>query len=85
VTSPNAGQPDSLPSDLARPAQRGFATAGYTTLERFAQVTEADVAQCTALGPKLSTSFARLVPAAGLSFASRRSNGRHPRPRGERH
>ena len=37
MTSPNAGQPDSLPSNLARPAQRALATAGYITLEQFAR------------------------------------------------
>lgn len=62
-----------------------MATAGYTSLEQLAQVTEADLARMHGIGAKAIDQLRQALAAAGLSFASRPSDGRHPRSSGERH
>jgi len=69
VTSPHAPHPHSLPSRLAKPAQRALAAAGYVTLEQFTQVTQADLARLHGIGPKAITQLRDALVAAGLSFA----------------
>ena len=43
---------DQLPAGLAQPALRALARAGYTTLDRLATVSEADLHALHGMGPK---------------------------------
>jgi DNA-directed RNA polymerase alpha subunit len=58
-----------LPAQLARPAQRALAAAGYTRLEQFIRVTEAEVLRLHGMGPKALDQIRRALDAKGLSFA----------------
>jgi len=69
VTSPHAPHPHSLPSRLAKPAQRALAAAGYATLEQLTQVTEADLAHLHGIGATAIEQLRQALVAAGLSFA----------------
>ncbi|OXM57216.1 DNA-binding protein [Amycolatopsis thailandensis] len=41
-----------LPSGIGKPATRAFAAAGYTRLEHFTHVTDAELASLHGVGPK---------------------------------
>jgi pimeloyl-ACP methyl ester carboxylesterase len=58
----------SLPTGLSKPAQRALDTAGYTSLERLAEVSEADLARLHGIGPKAIEQLRQALAAAGLSF-----------------
>jgi hypothetical protein len=64
-----------MPSGLARPARQALAAAGYVTLEQLTQVTEADLAGCTVLGPRRSPSSATPSPQPGLASPPRTDPG----------
>ncbi|KIL39906.1 DNA-binding protein [Gordoniibacillus kamchatkensis] len=65
-------QPNSdLPAELAKPAQRALAGAGYFRLEQLAQVTEAEVLQMHGMGPKALVQLRRALADKGLSFADK--------------
>ncbi len=59
-----------LPSDLANPAKRALAEAGYTRLEQFTKVSEAEVMKLHGMGPKAMGQIRRALAAEGKSFAS---------------
>jgi hypothetical protein len=58
-----------LPSNLARPAQRALANAGYTRLEQLTEVSEAEIKQLHGIGPDALTKLRQALAAHGLSFA----------------
>ena len=79
-----AAQPDhhppgqrNLPPGLSKPAQRALDTAGYTTLEQLADVTEADLRRLHGIGPKAIEQLRQALAAVGLSF-SRRTEPKPP-------
>lgn len=53
---------------LAAPAQRALASAGYTHLDRLAEVAEADLAKLHGMGPNALTKIREALTAKGLSF-----------------
>jgi DNA-directed RNA polymerase alpha subunit len=63
-------QPESdLPARLAKPAQRALAAAGYTRLEQFTKVTEAELLNLHGMGPNALKVIRESLAARGLSFA----------------
>lgn len=58
-----------LPEGLSAPARRALAQAGYTRIEQFLELTEAEVRQLHGMGPKASEQIRLALAAMGLSFA----------------
>jgi hypothetical protein len=59
-----------LPLDqLAAPAQRALAGAGYSQLEDLTKVTESQLKQLHGIGPKALRALRSALEAQGLSFA----------------
>lgn len=68
----NIGEPQresDLPTELAKPAQRALAQAGYLRLEQFTKLSEAEVLRLHGMGPKALGQLRRALAARGLSFA----------------
>lgn len=55
--------------DLAAPARRALAGAGYTSLEDLANVAESEVAQLHGIGPNALRTLRDALEARGLSFS----------------
>ena len=53
---------------LAAPAQRALAGAGYTTLEQLAEVSEATIKELHGIGPSALKVLRRTLADHGLSF-----------------
>jgi uncharacterized protein YdhG (YjbR/CyaY superfamily) len=64
-----------LPPGLAQPARRALAGAGYTRLEQFTRVTEAELLQLHGMGPKALKAIRKALQARGLAFAEPRPQG----------
>jgi predicted SnoaL-like aldol condensation-catalyzing enzyme len=63
-------QPDSdLPIDLAAPARRALAAAGFDRLEQLAHVSVAQIDHLHGIGPSALNTLRRALAARGLSFA----------------
>jgi DNA-directed RNA polymerase alpha subunit len=63
-------EPESdLPDELARPARRALAGAGYVRLEQFTRISENEVLKLHGMGPKALEQIRRALAAKGLSFA----------------
>jgi hypothetical protein len=54
---------------LAKPARQALASAGYTRLEQFTTVSEAEVQRLHGTGPKARDQIRRALAAKGQSFA----------------
>ena len=59
-----------LPADLASPARRALAAAGYTRLEQLTQISEAELGRLHGMGPRALGQLRRALAASGRSFAS---------------
>jgi hypothetical protein len=57
-----------LPSSLGKPALRALEGAGYTRLEQFTKISEADVKELHGVGPKALDTLKSSLKAKGLSF-----------------
>ncbi len=62
-------QDSDLPTELAKPAQRALAAAGYWRLEKLTKTSEAELKQLHGIGPKALDQLRRALRAKGLSFA----------------
>lgn len=60
-----------LPSELAGPARRALAEAGYTRLEEFTKASEAEVMKLHGMGPKALGMLRDALAAEGRSFAKK--------------
>lgn len=60
-----------IPGGTGKPAQRALAAAGYSRLEQFTKVTEADLLQLHGMGPKALGIIRRALADKGLSFKSK--------------
>ncbi len=60
-----------FPHGLGKPAERAFATAGYSTLEQLTTVSESELAKLHGVGPKAIRILREALAADGLSFAGR--------------
>jgi predicted Fe-Mo cluster-binding NifX family protein len=58
-----------LPTNLAKPAQRALASAGYLRLEQFTKLSEAEVLMLHGIGPKAMNQIRSALIAKGPSFA----------------
>lgn len=74
IAEPDGG----LPSELAKPARRALARAGYVRLEHLTKVSEAEVLRLHGMGPNALDQLRRALAARGQSFAK----GRNRRVRG---
>jgi DNA repair protein RadC len=61
--------PGDLPADLAGPARRALAAAGYTRLEQLTQISEAELRRLHGMGPKALDQLRRALAAGGRTFA----------------
>lgn len=61
-----------LPSGIGRPAERALSASGYTRLEQFTRVTEADLLKLHGVGPKAVRLISSALAARGMSFGERR-------------
>ena len=59
-----------LPSNLAQPAQRALANAGYTRLDQLTTVSEAEIARLHGIGPKALGQLRQALAERGLAFAA---------------
>jgi len=73
AAQPGHHQPEqrNLPPGLSRPAQRALAAAGYTTLDRLAEVSEADLSQLHGVGPQAIEQLRQALAAAGLCHSAK--------------
>lgn len=58
-----------LPADLAGPARRALAAAGYTRLEQLTRISEAELRRLHGMGPKALDQLRRALAASGDTFA----------------
>ncbi len=58
-----------LPTELAKPARRALAAAGYVRLEQLTTVSEAELLKLHGMGPKALGLLRSVLQARGLSFA----------------
>ena len=58
-----------LVDGLSRPARRALANAGYTRIEQFTKLSEAEVGRLHGMGPKGVELIRRALASQGLSFA----------------
>jgi hypothetical protein len=58
-----------LPRELASPARRALANAGYIRLDQLAGLRGAELKQLHGIGPKALEQLCRALAANGLSFA----------------
>jgi hypothetical protein len=63
------GAPD-LPAVLAAPARRALAAAGYSHLDQFTELTEAEARQLHGMGPKAIEQIRLALAAKGLTFSN---------------
>ena len=63
-------KPD-LPGGLSAPARRALAAAGYTRVEQFASVTEADLLKLHGVGPKAVAILRDALDRRAMTFACR--------------
>ena len=59
-----------LPAGLGKPALRALIAAGYTRLDQFTQLQEADLLSLHGIGPKAIDLLRSALHARGLSFAN---------------
>lgn len=69
MKAPGSDPRDDLPAPLAKPARRALARAGYTRLEQFAKLTEAEVRDLHGMGPKALDLIRDALAAKGQTFA----------------
>ena len=58
-----------LPAGLGKPATRALIAAGYTRLDQFTKIKEADLLKLHGVGPKALGRIRSALHASGLSFA----------------
>lgn len=58
-----------LPAGLGKPATRALIAAGYTRVEQFTKIQEADLLKLHGVGPKAIVLIRSVLNARGQSFA----------------
>jgi hypothetical protein len=59
-----------LPEGLAAPARLALAQAGYTRIDQFTELTEAEVRQLHGMGPKATQQIRLALAAKARSFSN---------------
>jgi len=67
-----------VPSGIGKPALRALTAAGYTRLDQFTAVTEADLQQLHGVGPKAINVIRSALSARGLAFAAHSGASHNP-------
>ena len=67
----NTTPENDFPAGLSQPALRALSAAGYTRLDQFTGVTEAEVLALHGVGPKAINLIRSALAARGLAFAER--------------
>ncbi len=62
-------QESDLPAGIGRPTQQALAAAGYTRLDQFTEIREAEILKLHGMGPKALEMIRRALAARGQSFA----------------
>jgi hypothetical protein len=62
-------QASDFPPQLAAPARRALASAGYTRLDQLTRVTEAELMTLHGMGPKAMTQLRQALADAGFRFS----------------
>ena len=62
-------QQNTLPAGLASPARRALAAAGFTRLDQFTTISEAELLKLHGLGPKAVDAIKRALHESNLAFA----------------
>jgi DNA-directed RNA polymerase alpha subunit len=57
---------NSIPDNIAAPAKRALAGAGYTTLEQLSRVSERELLELHGMGPKAVAQLREAMAAHGL-------------------
>jgi hypothetical protein len=65
----NAELKHDLPAGMAKPALRALTAAGYTRLDQFTKIKEADLLKLHGMGPKAIGLIRSALNARGQSFA----------------
>ena len=63
-------QESDLPRELSNPARRALLAAGYTRLEQFTRISDADVLALHGVGPKGIDMLRRALHANGQAFGN---------------
>ena len=71
TTEPNDQPENDLPPKLGAPAERALVGAGYTRLEQFTSVSEADIKKLHGVGPNAIAKLRDALHAKGLAFAEK--------------
>jgi hypothetical protein len=75
MKSAQTGQGESnFPSQLAQPARRALAGAGYTCLEDLTKVREAEIRKLHGIGVNALTQLRDALEAYGLTFADEKND-----------
>ena len=69
MTKKTVNPESDLPAELAAPARRALAGAGYTRLAQLSQVSEAELKQLHGIGPNALATLRRALASKGLAFA----------------
>ncbi|KZE51995.1 DNA-binding protein [Brevibacillus parabrevis] len=73
MTGTNTEERESdFPKELAKPAKRALANAGYYQLKQLTAVSEADVRKLHGMGPKALEQLRRALADKGMAFAETR-------------
>ncbi|WP_202916199.1 DNA-binding protein [Paenibacillus mesophilus] len=72
MTNINEPKPESdLPTGISKPAQRALSGAGYSRLEQFTTISEAEILKLHGMGPKALGIIRQALADKGLSFADK--------------
>lgn len=75
MANKNEASPEhDFPAGIGKPATRAFIGAGYTRLQQFAKVSEAELLKLHGVGPKALGIIGRELEGRGLSFADGAKN-----------
>jgi hypothetical protein len=66
----NAGAGSDFPPGMSQPALQALGAAGFTRLDQFTTVTEADLLKLHGLGPKTIRQLRAALHARGLDFST---------------
>ncbi|MSP13200.1 MAG: DNA-binding protein [Chloroflexi bacterium] len=69
VKSNHPNEPESDLPQLAAPARRALAAAGYVRLEQLTKITEAEIKALHGIGPNALETLRSTLRAKGMSFA----------------
>jgi len=70
ATNENNAPTGNFPKGLSNPARRALSSAGYTSVEQLAGVSEAEIKKLHGIGPNAIKQLQQALAEKGLSFAN---------------